>query len=235
MFDETTSYHLAKKQFEQTAMDVERVKKRELTVSEIANNARKNLQVISDQSPERSFRACAEGCALCCSVPTECSIPEAISIASAIRDKPIGEQEVIMGKLRANTTLIKTMSVEQHKKSIVQCALLDKENKCSVYDSRPLACVGFTSKSLSVCQKAYENPGDQSIEMLQDSTLYTAKSEISAGMMLAAKSKQLCASSYELQSVVLLAMEQPKLINQWLNGQKKFKAIKRWDSDSLFR
>ncbi len=220
-------------QMQRTIDDIDSAKQRKQTVAMIADNAREQLQALADISPERMMRACTKGCALCCSVPVDCSIPEAISIAKVVEQKSAVEQAAIHTKLAANTQTIRGLSIERHQKSIIPCALLADDNTCSIYSSRPLGCLGFTSTSLAICEEAYDNPEDQSIMMPQDLPLKLARSAVGMGMALAVKSKGLCTEAFELHSIVLLALENPKLGNQWLGGQKKFSAIRRGDSTSL--
>src|SRR5579863_10337927 len=94
-------------------------------------------------NPSKFSIACTKGCAFCCHVAVTASAPEIFLLASRIREFPNEQYEDALNRVRAADQRTRHMSSQQLGRNQIPCALL-KENLCSVYESRPAACRGFT-------------------------------------------------------------------------------------------
>jgi len=80
-------------------------------------------------APGRATWACAQGCSFCCHLPVTVTPAEAAAIAPRVRD---------------------WARVEAHRGG--RCALLGEDDRCTVYDVRPLKCRAHTSVSADDCR-----------------------------------------------------------------------------------
>ncbi len=88
--------------------------------------------------------ACVSGCSHCCRNPISATVPEVLVVAQSVRDTMPDDE--------------RTALIERLKRPDVTCALL-VQNRCRVYDSRPLACRGCVSLSRLSCAKSFGKSG----------------------------------------------------------------------------
>lgn len=85
------------------------------------------------EAPGKSTWACRAGCAFCCYLPVTVTPAEAEAIAPRVRDW--SAVEAFAGG---------------------RCALLSDDDRCTVYDVRPLKCRAHTSVSADDCRDGNE-------------------------------------------------------------------------------
>lgn len=88
---------------------------------------------------------CAAGCAFCCHLLVEVTPSEAARIAGHVRDRAAVEE---------NAGRAEGLSAAEYRRARLRCAFLDAEDRCSIYDVRPLACRAHTSRDRHACQRA---------------------------------------------------------------------------------
>lgn len=175
-------------------------------------------------SPEAQERDCCAGCNFCCYMPVDVTSPEAITIADHLKATRSDEEvDDLKERLRAAETRIRPFSLIEHTKTLVRCELLGEDGLCSIYEVRPLACIGFTSKSRSACEDMFNNPSDLSICAPQDvhTKLWTAATATALKSALFARARD--GASYELHSAVRAALEEPKAAQRWGDGECVFR------------
>jgi Fe-S-cluster containining protein len=103
--------------------------------------------------------ACREGCAYCCRKPgVLATIPDVLRIVAHARATFTAEH---LAALRARAARYVAQLQGRHFNDFVAesvpCPLLIDE-RCSVYEVRPLVCRGFNSTSVDACRRAHGNP-----------------------------------------------------------------------------
>ena len=118
----------------------------------------------------------------------------------------------------------KKMAMLSHSKRIVTnvaCPLLI-ENACSIYNVRPSMCRKIHSTNVDACKHSYEHPEDNNVENAEHPVL----SAITMTMLTAARdgfiSHKLDDTVYDLNDVLVFALEDDKYKKRWLNGKKAF-------------
>lgn len=85
--------------------------------------------------------ACKEGCSYCCHYHVYVHGPEVFALAEFINTKlDTSARAKVRKQLEENVKKIAGMTVEEHVKTNVKCALLDDGERCLAYSLRPYAC-----------------------------------------------------------------------------------------------
>lgn len=98
--------------------------------------------------------ACAPGCAHCCQMHVTAQAPEILAIIEYLELKrDAAERQRIQAMAQSHHEHLSKLVTEERHLQAMTCPLL-VDNKCSVYDVRPIACRGFHSSSVEVCKAA---------------------------------------------------------------------------------
>jgi Fe-S-cluster containining protein len=141
-------------------MNVERVTLRlatqGATPAEVARKAEEMFDSVVAKSYERHNLAvaCHAGCAHCCCVPVQLHAPELDLIVQRLRDKLTADEIEIL-KQRMQGILVARKAGQRPR-----CALLGADERCTVYDVRPIKCRACNSPDVAPC-KNYEETGDE--------------------------------------------------------------------------
>lgn len=148
------------KELESHTRNVQRVSLRVIRDGGTPADVAKRAQEMFDRVSHDLYRttgvrtACATGCAFCCVVPVETFSPEVDLLIRELRNRlgPDGMgrlksriQAVIDGRMRGNRP---------------RCALLGPDDRCTVYDVRPMFCRSCNALDAEPC-KEYEATGDE--------------------------------------------------------------------------
>ena len=97
---------------------------------------------------------CAAGCAFCCHLLVTVTPSEAVVIAARLDDAQ-------RARVAANARKARDLSPGAYRRARIRCALLDDDDRCTVYDVRPLKCRAHTSTSRARCERVHndELPG----------------------------------------------------------------------------
>ena len=176
------------------------------------------------QSPQAMLRECGAGCCACCYTATADVMPlEAIVTARFLRRyhprPPLA------------TIITRLSEVVRHRRGLparkqhvrLRCALLNKDNRCSAYQARPLACTGFFSFSREACETALRRQGDTDGQVPLDLPAKVWAMGVSAALQRAFSGAGLDSNLYELNSAVLQALECPDALRRWLRGEDVFR------------
>lgn len=103
--------------------------------------------------------ACREGCSYCCRKPgVLAAIPDVLRIVAHARATFTGEQLAALRERAARyVAQLEGRHFNEFVAESVPCPLLIDE-RCSMYDVRPLVCRGFNSTSVDACRRAHGNP-----------------------------------------------------------------------------
>jgi Fe-S-cluster containining protein len=174
-------------------------------------------------NPSKFSIACAKGCAFCCHVSVTASVPEIFLVASRIREFPKDQYEDLLNRVRAADQRTRYMSSQQRANNKIPCAML-KDNLCSVYESRPAACRGFTSTSVEMCRRGFNGEAVQIDTPAVWTSLRNAHKQAMWGALAASK---LPAEYYEFHHALRIALEIPDAESRWLAGEDIFADVAR--------
>ena len=112
------------------------------------------------RSPAAERPVCVRGCDACCYLHVVATVAEVVRIAAYVRDKlSIGEQVKIHQRIDQEIEQTRGQTAEQRRTMRLPCPLLDTENReCKVHEVRPVACRGWNSLDLEICNFDRDNP-----------------------------------------------------------------------------
>jgi len=188
-----------------------------------AKLANEFFEVSLKNNPSKFAIACTKGCAYCCHVSVTATAPEVFLVASRIRELPPQDFDEMVMRVRAADQRTREMSSQQRARHKIPCAML-KNNLCSVYDSRPGACRGFTSVSVEACRDGFNGLPAQVNTPAVWTTLRSAHKQALWGALAAVNLPTEC---YEFHHALRIALELPDAENRWLAGQDIFAGVAR--------
>ncbi len=107
--------------------------------------------------PEDHQVACKKGCALCCYLRVDTTMPEVMHLVEWIK-KNLSKEQIKEIKKRALSkwNVTKGLPDEEVKNYRIACPLLF-DNECISYEARPINCRGFYSVELSKCEEGFSS------------------------------------------------------------------------------
>jgi len=110
------------------------------------------LVILEKEIPAGTPLACQAGCTHCCHLPVVTDAMTVLAIAEKIRTWPKAERKKLMDRLREREQKRGSMSETARRLHRAPCPML-VDNKCSVYEERPLICRAFNSFDASRCER----------------------------------------------------------------------------------
>ena len=103
-------------------------------------------------------KACQAGCTYCCHLQVDVSAPEALRLASYLRDN-LSRAEFVDFTLRVKAAEIQARGLNSYERFFarIPCPVL-MDGKCSAYEVRPLVCRGYNSFSWVACAQDLQYP-----------------------------------------------------------------------------
>jgi Fe-S-cluster containining protein len=175
-------------------------------------------QTIDEVTANAPRLGCKSGCAWCCYQNVEVTIPEAILIAAHIaaddpRRQRVAEAAATLGGLDDSARA----------RAGKPCPLL-VENRCSVYDDRPLMCRGMMAADAERCRHAYEaatgGNDDTSVEIFPVAQYFMLGDQ--AGMRGILKDMGLQYDLVEMTRAVAAILADPDIVERWLARERAF-------------
>lgn len=115
---------------------------------------------------DRGKIECSAGCSWCCRQPLQVSILGAISVAAYILENGLEKQYSPL--LEAYVQIIAPYEYDhlRLKECFERCPFLGADNRCGVYEARPVVCRAFHSTDKKCCEKVIvEQSKDRNIPM----------------------------------------------------------------------
>lgn len=126
-----------------------------------ASNAARMVEAVFERSiasAHISVRlACGEACSSCCHLFTSATAPEILAIVRQLRTQKTPAE---IEQISARCDPLIGKNVDERFGAKIPCPLLS-DNRCSVYESRPLACRQCASFSRQACEAAFEGSNDE--------------------------------------------------------------------------
>lgn len=193
-------------------------------LGEIANENHRQLQAGTNASPLVVLRQCEAGCNACChTVSADVTPLEALVLADHLARKSDAETlSRIRSRLSLNVAIRSNMSAAERSKTRLRCGLLGDNGLCSAYEARPLVCAGVFSLSRSACDASAQQPdrADQQVPLDRPAKAWTMG--LSGGLQRALVDAGLDGNLYELNSIVLVALNTPQATERWLQREDIF-------------
>lgn len=162
---------------------------------------------------------CGAGCAACCHQDVEATIPEAILVAAQIG----GEADPRHGAILAEAQACANDAGQRRLPR--PCPLL-RENRCSVYEVRPLACRAVFSPNAKRCHDALaslqrgEISGDNNADFYEVPQFMSRGDQ--AGVLGICKDLGLQHDVVHLAQTAAAILRDPTTVDRWLAGEKVF-------------
>ena len=154
---------------------------------------------------------CVARCTYCCYVRVEVTEPEIFRIARELKNRPLTQISVHLERLRKHVTAVQ---VKKPNTQRMACAFLEN-NLCSIYEVRPAVCRKAHSLSVERCESFAS-------EIPQNFEIILGAEALMKGSSDAYRQINLCSSSHELCSAVLLAMKDETAEARWYAGESVF-------------
>jgi len=195
---------------------------REEDVIELGTDAGTLASLMTTTLLDRAHQqpACMKGCAYCCHVMIECTVPEVVAIARHIRERFTEEEQgVVMQSIDAAVNATEGMSRDERFIFRTPCPLL-KGNICSVYDVRPLLCRCWHSLDVGRCEQNHADPSHNRVPA--NYLAYNAGVEVMSGLKVALRHEGLEHRNIELIRGLKLVLQDPSLIDTWQSRPSAF-------------
>lgn len=165
--------------------------------------------------------ACGEGCAWCCHLMVTVSPPEVLLIAQVLRES-LSDDDLVATYWRVVNLDERTrgMSPLERGATRLPCALL-VENRCLVYQYRPLRCRGHASFSAAACERALL-VGQDTVDVPTHRLQNLAVGAVDDGLRRALDDSRLAGEPLELTAALRIALEHPDAAERWLAGEPIF-------------
>jgi len=185
---------------------------------ELVENARSRLAALIAPILAEIPMDCRPGCAWCCHLyVVMTTIPELLVIAEHLRST-LAEAELADVRQRTSTTLERRRSKHKFQPAVpfIPCPLL-VDDRCSVYEVRPLVCQAWYSADIRLCQQS-----EGGLTANQD--IMRLFSGISVGLSAALADHGLECREVELIAALEIALNAPDVTQRWLAGESLFAA-----------
>jgi Fe-S-cluster containining protein len=163
--------------------------------------------------------ACRAGCSFCCrSLRVSVSPPEIFALAACIDALPAAGREATLARIRAADDATRGLSVAQRTAARIPCPLLEND-RCSVYDSRPLSCRAAVSLDAGACQSSFEG---RPTPVPVPRAFWDALGESVRSLGAALARIGLPLRAYELNAALRIAVETQNAPARWAAGEDIF-------------
>jgi hypothetical protein len=165
--------------------------------------------------------ACGEGCAWCCYLMVTVSPPEVLLIAQALRES-LSDDDLVATYWRVVNLDERTRGLSPLERGAVRlpCALL-VEDRCLVYQYRPLRCRGHASFNSAACERALL-VGQDTVDVPTHRLQNLAVGAVDDGLRQALDDSRLAGEPLELTAALRIALENPDAAERWLAGEPIF-------------
>ncbi len=121
--------------------------------ADAARSAYSRADALILDAPGRAGWACRAGCAACCHLLVRVHAGEADAIAGALRTSwSDAARNELYGRLAHVASEAKDLDAGTYRAHRIPCAFLDENERCSIYDTRPVVCRVHASRSATACE-----------------------------------------------------------------------------------
>ena len=187
-------------------------------LSRLIANAQSWADTLIDQSPQKNQRACHAGCAWCCYLPVVLvTTAEALALARWLRSH-CSTSELDALRHRLSARLQRQQAPAEKDALPLACPLL-RNNRCMVYEARPLKCRAWNSLRLADCEQAYGH-GSSAHQVPIDTPAFVMGNAVLSGLTDSVTTAGLDGSHHELCQALDQALTQSDAAERWQQGEK---------------
>lgn len=167
--------------------------------------------------------ACRAGCGTCCAVHVAVLFPEALAIASWLREHASRELAAGLGeRIDRLAARLRWVDAEERRHLDVPCGFLDARGSCGIYPVRPLTCRSISSTDPESCRRAVnvtclDDEEEQVVMNLFQKYLYDETFRILAAAL---EDQGLDHRSWELTRGVQACLAWPGITDEFLRGKR---------------
>lgn len=199
----------------------------ELTVLELGRDACEWTAAVCDVLDECGKTvlplACRAGCAWCCYLQVSVTAPEAVLVAEYLRQSLSAEAlAAVTARVVGLDAVTRGMTPQERIELRRPCALL-VDNRCSVYEARPIMCRGWNSVDAAQCEGAIVQ-AESVLGVEQNALIRQAAAGVEHGLLAATGEAGLAAQPLELTAALRIALETPDAAARWASGEDLFHA-----------
>jgi hypothetical protein len=207
----------------------------------LGRNAMAGTSKIADgalaQAPERP-PACRAGCAHCCHQAVGVTPPEVLAIHDHLRATRSAEElEAVAQRLREADDRTHGLPAAERQSPDLPCPFLD-DDRCTIYDARPLACRGTNSLDADACARTLRDPAARAALASGAASIpcylepIRAFHAVTAGLQLAlGELHGLRMQPLELTAAMRVLADDPEGVpRRWLAGEDPFAAARGGDT-----
>ncbi len=183
--------------------------------------------------PQRKTPACKSGCSACCYLRVPVTSLEVLFLATKVQ-AAFSKEALAELMERANQIAREAdgLSVAERALRRIPCPFL-KEDRCSVYEWRPLDCRGYGSFDAGACNRLLDDfrTWPPPIPMVR----YAVFKNVQAGLVAALEETGFSIDILDLALAARIAFREDDLLDGWRQAGSIFEtaAIDAWDMDSL--
>jgi uncharacterized protein len=188
------------------------------TATESAQFADEALAIVDEEY--RPAIACREGCSFCCRKPgVLVTLAELIRIVAHLRNiRDARGLDELQARAAGYVAQLRGRHFNDPTTDSVPCPLL-VDDRCSVYDVRPLVCRGFNSTSAEACEEAHGTAG-RLIPMF--AILRDVTDGATVGVAQQLKHAGLGQAVLDLGTALSIALERPDAAESAVRGGRPF-------------
>lgn len=169
------------------------------------------------QCEDEPPRACARGCATCCTLRVVATAPEALMVARFLRavQPRLAERGVdLVGTLREADARTRSLGERDRMQLRQRCPFVAR-GACVIYAVRPLACRGHASHNVRACVDA---AAGRVVQVPVSEGHRRVRSLVQNAMQSSLRDAGLAWGLYELNQAVLIALDDERAEAAWLAG-----------------
>ena len=163
--------------------------------------------------------ACKSGCSYCCrALKVSVSLPEIFLLKLHVTSLPAAEGAALRERIADTYSRTRDNNTQERLLQHESCPLL-VDNRCSVYEVRPLSCRAAVSFDADACRRAYA--GEQ-VKINMPQSYFAALKTTSLLLLATMSAAGLDCRSYELNAGLHIALSEPDAERRWMDGENIF-------------
>ena len=175
---------------------------------------------LADLDQKVGEMACQAGCTHCCYLKVHVTPIEILALAAyVLKSFSTHDLQALKERLTVLDDVTHGMSEDERVRARVPCPLLE-DDRCTVYEMRPLECRAYASSSAEACRAVLEEPGHWDVPLWWHR--YTTFKHAQAGQLLAIAGAYGRFDVLELNAALRIALETPDAVELWLSGTDVF-------------
>jgi Fe-S-cluster containining protein len=175
-------------------------------------------QTIDEVTANAPRLGCKSGCSWCCHQSVEVTIPEAILIAGELADPTDPRRQTMLD----TADRFRGRSLIERYRARSPCALL-VDNRCSVYENRPLMCRAMMATDASACHASHLaalDGKDLPVEIFAVAQYFVLGDQ--AGLRGILRDMGLQYDLVDMTQAVAAILRDPDIIDRWLAREPAF-------------